>query len=246
MYQSANSQNSVLTNPHSPPAQPRASSEDDRWEVVSNHEPNITPSRTGSFSTLPAGAGAPTPSPRSPSPFSASGKPASIRENAVLQKRKQGGNAAQPVAALGILRSLDPHANDSTPPSAALHHHAKTRSEEGLLTNSGDHSSAYRGSDVGHGTRETYKEERKEERKDKKGGFWSRDKDKEHKAHERDKERERDRERMMQIQYEKEREKGRREDDGGGELTRMIGTSLTFRFFQVSYSTPRISYRYGL
>lgn len=134
------------------------------------------------------------------------------------------------------MRSLDPHAIDSAPPSALLHQQQKARSEERLLTGSNDSGGGYRNSDVGHGTRESLKEDKRE----KKGGFWSREKgdkerdQKDHKGHERDKDREREREKdkerekQVLMQYEKDREKGKRDDEPGEELTRMIGERVYF------------------
>lgn len=103
--------------------------DEERWEVVS-YDNQEHPRRSDSFgSNLP---------PRSPSPI----KPASIREQAVLKRKPQKPPSLNgaPVAALGILRALDPD---------SMQHHPRTKSEERLLTNSGD--SIHRGSDIGHG-----------------------------------------------------------------------------------------------
>jgi hypothetical protein len=206
----------------------RTSSEEERWEVVSSydetplqtpHAPALSPSRTPSLASLPPGASPPIPSPqapRSPSPFSVVSNP-SVQSNklgstrdresqqATLRKKPQGGSG---VAALGILRALDPHAVEPV----NMNQQTRAHSEERIGGSENGHSYRERERDVG-------------DRREKKG-FWGRDKEREkdkERERERDKERERERDKERERERGRDRERDRRDEDSQAELTRMIG-----------------------
>jgi hypothetical protein len=197
----------------------RTSSEEERWEVVSSydetplqtpHAPALSPSRTPSLASLPPGASPPIPSPqapRSPSPFSVVSNP-SVQSNklgstrdresqqATLRKKPQGGSG---VAALGILRALDPHAVEPV----NMNQQARAHSEERI------------GGSENHGYRERVRDV--VDRREKKG-FWGRDKERE-----KDKERERERDKERERERGRDWERDMWDEDSQSELTRMIG-----------------------
>ena len=132
------------------------------------------------------------------------------RDTHYQQQRKK----TQPSApvALGILRALDP-------PSHQVQNTSRPHSED---------RERYALSENGH-SNNSHRDIRETAEKKEKRGFWSgRDRDKDR---EKEKERDRDREKERE-QYNRDSQRDRprdlrRDDDGQGDLTRMIGVSLT-------------------
>lgn len=222
-----------------PPAQPTPpippqplQSDDERWEVVppltdSAHLPNPhplppvinAPARTSSLGSatpggIPPPMGTPLP-PRSSSPMSAvtniSSSTKLVRHHdrerdAYYQQQRKKTQPSAPVA-LGILRALDP-------PTHHVQSISRPQSED---------RERYAVSENGH-SNHSHRDIREAAEKKEKRGFWGgRDKDRE-----KDKERERERESQHNRESQKDRARDlRRDDDGQGDLTRMIGASLT-------------------
>lgn len=202
----------------------------------------------GSYTSLPPGA-------RSPSPFSMQQQQNATNPNHhqnssnsgvnQISSPRQGAREPQmlrkkpPVAALGILRALEPtpqeiqHAQQQQYPQYQ-HHPRDRRSED---RDRPDLSRIHSRSEIGHGLSH---EDRK---KEKKGLFWSGrgDKDK-------DRDRERDREQLESRDRERRKdkegyvrvEKGDR-DGEEAELTRMIGELLCCRF---TYFFPAVYFTF--
>lgn len=222
--------------PPAPPLPPPPlHSDDERWEVVppltdSPQLPNPLPPlpvinapvRTSSLGSVPPPLGTPLP-PRSSSPMSAvtnmSSSTKLVRHHdrerdAYYQQQRKKTQPSAPVA-LGILRALDP-------PS----HHVQTVSRP-----HSEDRERYAISENGH-SNHSHRDIREAAEKKEKRGFWGgRDKDKDReKEKERDRDREKERERDSQHNRDSHRDRARdlrRDDDGLGDLTRMIGAYLT-------------------
>ena len=214
--------------PPAPPIPPQQS-EDERWETIptptdSPHLPNPQPPqpvinapvRTSSLSStmpgMPPPTGTPLP-PRSSSPMSAVTNISSSnklvrhhdreRDPHYQQQRKKTQTSA-PVA-MSILRALEP-------PTHQVQTMSRPQSED---------RERYPISENGH-SNHSHRDIREASEKKEKRGFWSgRDKD-------REKEKEKEREQHHNRDSQKDRARDlRRDDDGQGDLTRMIGLSLT-------------------
>lgn len=225
--------------PPAPPIPPQPlHSDDERWEVVppltdSVHLPIPhppppvinAPVRTSSLGSVTPGGipppmGTPLP-PRSSSPMSAvtniSSSTKLVRHHdrerdPYYQQQRKKTQPSAPVA-LGILRALDPPT-----------HHAQNISRP-----QSEDRERYAVSENGH-SNQSHRDIREAAEKKEKRGFWGgRDKDRE-KEKERDRDREKERERESQHNRDSYKDRLRdlrRDDDGQGDLTRMIGASLT-------------------
>ncbi|KAL7278621.1 hypothetical protein ACG7TL_007622 [Trametes sanguinea] len=190
------------------------SSPDDQWDLISETDPPLQPlrpstltsSQTPSLASIhQATSPAPSPLPRSASPYTVPAAPPQQqvkpngnhkdRDQQVLRKRPHI-PAANSFAAVGILRALEPHLEQVV---------SHDTSEDGF-------------------TDASVREEKKEKR-----GFWERashrdkDKDKDRgKEREKEREKEKDRDREREKARERDRDRDRRDEDAPAELTRMI------------------------
>ncbi|KAI0632879.1 hypothetical protein C8Q77DRAFT_1058522 [Trametes polyzona] len=175
---------------------------EDHWDLISETDslqplrpPALSSSQTPSLTSIHQTASpAPSPMPRSSSPFAPApasphipySKPGIAnkdREQQVLRK-KPPSSVPNAFAAVGILKALEPHHLEPV----ASH----DQSEDGYTDTS-------------------LREEKKEKR-----GFWER-------AGHRDKDKDKERAREKEKEKEREKERERKEEDAHAELTRMIG-----------------------